>query len=92
MRKGIIIGVLLLTGCRSAAYKVATAQNSYDFRLARYNETCGAVPPPTPCAATYQKLLAFDKHLHEAASALKAGGGLPLQLAAIKADDKALKP
>ena len=86
--------LLLSTGCVrfTPAYKVATAQNSYDFRLARYSEACPPAPafaPPT-CLAYYKKLTESLKHLHEAAAALKAGGGLPLQLQAIKADGKAL--
>lgn len=77
-------------GCASAAKQVATMQNNYDFREARYEEACVVATPPSECVEAYAELHAFEKHLHEAAKALKNGGGMSLQLGAIKADDKAL--
>lgn len=79
-----------LLGCTTAAKTVATAQNGYDFRIERYLDRCQIVTPPVECAAAKATLDVSLKHLHEAAKALKAGGGFPLQLAAIKADAKAL--
>jgi hypothetical protein len=99
----VALTLTTLLGCSSAAKTVATAQNGYDFREVRYEEHCVITPeqrasgmvwtagvPPAECAAAVVALHTAEKHLHEAAKALKAGGGLPLQLAAIKADAKAL--
>lgn len=82
--------LIFLIGCHSTAYKIATFQNNYDFRIARYNETCRIPSPPASCADYYKALLAGEKALHEAAAALKNGGSLPLQMNAVKAADKAL--
>src|ERR1039457_3741585 len=43
--------LVALSGCASAANTVATAQNSYDYRLARYTELCVVPAPPATCAA-----------------------------------------
>lgn len=85
-----ILLLLATAGCASAAKQVATHQNSYDFREARYEEACAVAQPPSECVEAWRDLHAYEKHLHEAAKALKNGGGLPLQLKAIKADGKAL--
>ena len=82
--------LICLTGCHSTAYKVATFQNSYDFRKARYDESCRISSPPAWCGAYYTALLADEKALHEAATALKNGGAMPLQLNAVTTTDKAL--
>jgi hypothetical protein len=90
-RAGLVLPALIfLTACHGNAYKVATAQNGYDFRKARYDEQCRISSPPAWCAAYYTDLLAAEKHLHEAATALKNGGGMPLQINAIKTDAKGL--
>jgi hypothetical protein len=99
----IALALTALLGCTSAARTVATAQNGYDYREVRYEEHCVITPaqrasgmgwtagaPPVECVAAVVALHTAEKHLHEAAKALKAGGGLPLQLAAIKADAKKL--
>lgn len=82
--------MLTMTGCHSTAYKVATIQNEYDFRLARYTESCRIVSPPTWCSDYYAKLLLAEKHLHEAAAAVKNGGAMTLQLQAIQTDEKVI--
>lgn len=84
------VSAVLSLGCASAAKTVATHQNSYDFREARYEEACIVATPPAECVEAFAGLRAYEKHLHEAAKALKNGGGLPLQLGAIKADGKKL--
>lgn len=89
-KAGAALSLMLLFGCTSAAKTVATHQNSYDFREARYEEACVVAEPPAECIEAYAELHAYEKHLHEAAKALKNGGGLPLQLDAIKADGKKL--
>ena len=89
-RAAAAMAMAFMWGCTSAAGKVATAQNSYDWRLERYLERCGIQSPPSECVEAFTTLRAAEKHLHEAARALKAGGGLPLQLAAVKADAKKL--
>ena len=91
MRRVAALGiVLVLAGCSSAVKIVATAQNAYSYRESRYEESCVVVSPPAECAATQVELKTYEKHLHEAAAALKFGGGMPLQLAALKADAKKL--
>jgi 16S rRNA G1207 methylase RsmC len=77
-------------GCSSATTKVATSQNSYDFREARYEESCVVANPPVACTQAQVGLVAWEKHLHEAAKALSHGGKLPLQIQAIKSDEKNL--
>jgi hypothetical protein len=89
-RAALALTLTMLFGC-SAAKQVATAQNGYDFREARYEEACVVVTPPAECAPTVIELHAAEKHMHEAAKAVKLGGALPLQLAALKADAKKLK-
>jgi len=99
----IALALTTLLGCANAAKTVLTAQNGYDYREVRYEEHCVITPaqrasgmgwlggaPPVECTPAKTTLDAALKHLHEAKNALKAGGGLPLQLAAIKADAKAL--
>lgn len=87
-----VLTAVALAGCSSSTYKVATAQNVYDFRLARYDEACHVQDFPAWCSDYQKKLNAFEKHLHEAAVALKWGGGMPLQLDQLKQDEKAVKP
>lgn len=89
-RASVALSAMLLFGCTSAAKRVATHQNSYDFREARYEEACVVATPPSECIEAFGELRAYEKHLHEAAKALKNGGGLPLQLQAIDADGKKL--
>jgi len=89
MRVLVCSAFLVLAGCTSPVKRVATSQNSYDFLVARYNETCRVDLPPPNCSAWQKSLNAWETHLHESARALKLGGGLPRQLAAIKADEKA---
>ena len=91
MRRVAALGLLLvLAGCASAVKTVATAQNTYAYRESRFEDSCVVAAPPTECAATQVELKTYEKHLHEAAAAIKWGGGLPLQLAALKADAKKL--
>jgi len=82
--------LIFLVACHGNVYKVATFQNNYDFRIARYNESCRISSPPAWCAAYYTDLLAAEKALKEANTALQHGGAMPLQLKAVKAADKAL--
>jgi len=88
-----IVALAAALGCHSAAYTVATLKNSYDYHLARYSEACPPAPATAPswCPAYYQRLLQAKKHLDEAAEAVHAGGGLPLQMSQIRADAKGLK-
>lgn len=90
----VLVLAVGLLGCASwtPAYKVATRENNYNFRLARYKETCPPAPATAPawCSAYEKQLEGFKKHLQEAGLALKAGGGLPLQVKQITADDKAV--
>ena len=94
-RAAAALSLALLFGCTSAAKTVATHQNSYDFREARYEEHCVAgaidIDSMVECGSAFAELRAYEKHLHEAARALKLGGGMPLQLGALKADAKKLK-
>jgi hypothetical protein len=85
----LALTISALSGCTSAATKVATAQNSYDWRLNRYLETCQVANPPAPCKARQDALKGYEKALHEAAIALKWGGKMPLQLKALETWDKA---
>lgn len=84
------VSAVLSLGCASAAKTVATHQNSYDFREARYEEACIVAQPPAECIEAWKELHTYEKHLHEAAKALKNGGGMPLQLKALDRDGKAL--
>lgn len=86
----IALALTSLLGCASATKTVAGYQNGYDYRLARYMEACVVSSPSAECAPTVAELHAAEKHLHEAAVALKWGGPLPLQLGALKADAKKL--
>ena len=91
MRRIAAVGLLVaLSGCASAAKTVATAQNSYDWYESVYEERCVIATPPAECTAAVSDLHVFEKHLHLAAKAIRAGGGLPLQLNALHADEKAL--
>ena len=90
MRRFAAVGLLVvLSGCASAAKTVATAQNSYDYRLARYIELCVVPAPPATCAAKQTVLKQYERALHEAATAIKWGGSMPLQLKALSVADKA---
>lgn len=80
---------IVTLGC-APAKRVAGYQNAYDFREARYEEACVVATPPAACAAAVLELHAAEKHLHEAAKAVKNGGAMSLQLAALKADAKKL--
>jgi hypothetical protein len=92
---GAALALTVLLGCArfTPAYKVATIENDYNFRLARYKETCPPAPATAPawCGAYEKQLVNFKKHIQEAGLALKAGGGLPLQVKQVKADDAAVK-
>lgn len=103
VRWRLVLAFPFAIGCSSVANQVATHQNSYDFREARYEEHCASKLPITAgavdtigsalgdeCRATVLELHAYEKHLHEAARAVKLGGKLPLQLAALKTDAKKL--
>jgi len=83
--------LLCLGGCTSAVKQVARHQNSYDYRIERYLERCVVTTPPSECIEAYTELHVYEKHLHEAAKALKNGGGMPLQLDALKVDAAKLK-
>lgn len=84
------LALATLLGCTTAAKTVATAQNGYDWFESVYEERCVVPAPPTECAATMTDLHTFEKHLHLSAKALKAGGGMSLQLKALHADEKKL--
>ena len=95
MRICLLALALLSTACHSTAYKIATYQNSHDFRMNRYHEKCG-VPKTCAdvagvpwCAAACPPLNAEAKALHEAATALQWKGGMPLQIKALKDADAA---
>ena len=89
MRRVAALGLLLvLAGCASAVKQTASYQNRYDYRLNRYLETCQVLTPPVACTAKQAALKVYEKSLHEAATAIKWGGSLPLQLKALKAADK----
>ncbi len=86
----IVLALTVLLGCSGAAKQVATHQNSYDYREARMEEACLVATPPAECVAAKVEIRTYEKHLHEAAVALGHGGGMPLQLGALKADAKKL--
>ena len=89
MRRVAVLGLLLvLAGCSSAVKQTASFQNRYDFRLNRYLEACQVLTPPAACTAKQAALKVYEKALHEAATAVKWGGSLPLQMQALKAADK----
>jgi hypothetical protein len=89
LRRVAVLGLLLvLAGCSSAVKQTASFQNRYDFRLNRYLETCQVLTPPVACTAKQAALKVYEKALHEAATAVKWGGSLPLQMQALKAADK----
>lgn len=101
----IAFALTTLLGCTTAAKTVATAQNGYDFREVRYEEACGTIaaatmgnPLAVQCKTAKTTLDAALKHLHECfifdnsnpPKKILRFGAFPLQLAAIKADAKAL--
>lgn len=92
LRRYALVAILpmLCLGCASATKQVATSQNTYDYREARMEETCLVPVKPAECAPAVVELDAYLKHLHEANVAVGNGGGMPLQLGALKADAKKL--
>lgn len=84
-----LVALALLVGCASPARKVASSQNSYDFYIDRFNTACHVAQPPAPCAQKVVLLNQYEHDLHLAAKALANGGAFPLQLKAIKDDEKA---
>lgn len=88
LRRYALVAMLpvLGMGCTSSTTQVATHQNGYDYREARMEEACLVPVKPAECAPAIVELDAYLKHLHEANVALGHGGGMPLQLGALKAD------
>jgi hypothetical protein len=84
--------LVLLCGCSSwesrARLAVLTSENSFRFYTARHEETCAKPPQPPPCSASFAALTRWSRDLDQAHAAVKLGGKLPLQLGALKADQK----
>ena len=66
-----------ISACSTTSY-VLTCQNNFDYRMARFRETCGTPATcssaPPGCPSTCENLNQEAKALHEAASASKADG------------------
>jgi hypothetical protein len=86
--------VLLASGgCASAASRIATAQNAWDYGHSRFMERCVEAPAPAGCADAVLLLRGMRSHLDDAVKAADLGrdGASKEQLAMIAADQKALK-
>lgn len=79
-----LMGASLL-GC--GPRKVLTSINKWEHWNARYPEECQISTPACDCK--WEALARWDKLLHEAGEAVKRGGGMKLQLKALKTSEAA---
>jgi hypothetical protein len=90
------LALLTLTGCAGQSWKVASLENIYDYREAHFEQKCVAVQvaaaSAVECRALRSKLDTFRADLGAASKALTNGGDIKLQLAAVQADEKAVRP
>jgi hypothetical protein len=90
------LALLTLPGCAGQSWKVASLENIHDYREASFEKKCVAVQVAAAsaeeCRALRSKLDTFRADLKAASNALTNGGDIKLQLAAVQADEKAVRP